>query len=236
MPLKKQHEHGRNPRPLGRGGCQGVLRPMYNSEGRLIHPEPWGIENFWRWFGDSKAVDDHGRPLVLYHGTNRDFDVFEKSLCGLMGAGIYLTNHRGRAGLYSSIRMVELYVRIEAPWEIQPKDSPLLDHHGEFSGLRSPIIHEIMSLKDGSSLISETTKDEELAGFGFFDYRLTSRLLELGCDGIAAIYGDKESVIDFVAFNPHQIKSATNNSGAFNPRSPGITDKNLVLNRLTTRR
>jgi len=22
MPLKKQHEHGRNPRPLGRGGCQ----------------------------------------------------------------------------------------------------------------------------------------------------------------------------------------------------------------------
>jgi len=32
---------------------------------------------FKRWFGDSKVVDENGKPLVVYHGTNRDFDAFD---------------------------------------------------------------------------------------------------------------------------------------------------------------
>ena len=27
------------------------------------------LKNFWTWFGDSKVVDDEGRPLVVYHGS-----------------------------------------------------------------------------------------------------------------------------------------------------------------------
>jgi len=30
------------------------------------------------WFGDSKVVDENGDPLVVYHGTNAEFDAFEK--------------------------------------------------------------------------------------------------------------------------------------------------------------
>ena len=37
----------------------------------------------------SKAVDDNGEPLVVYHGTNADFDVF-RSGDGMFGPGIYL--------------------------------------------------------------------------------------------------------------------------------------------------
>jgi activator of 2-hydroxyglutaryl-CoA dehydratase len=33
-------------------------------------------DNFWKWFGDSKVVDDKGKPLVVYHGTSSDFGVF----------------------------------------------------------------------------------------------------------------------------------------------------------------
>ncbi len=54
----------------------GVLRRIKNSEGKLIHADDESVRNFWRWFGDSKAVDDLGRPLVVYHGTNQDFDEF----------------------------------------------------------------------------------------------------------------------------------------------------------------
>lgn len=32
--------------------------------------------NFRRWFGDSKAVDLSGAPLVLYHGTASEFSEF----------------------------------------------------------------------------------------------------------------------------------------------------------------
>jgi tRNA G10 N-methylase Trm11 len=32
---------------------------------------------FKRWFGDSKVVDAQGKPLVVYHGTNKDIAKFE---------------------------------------------------------------------------------------------------------------------------------------------------------------
>ncbi len=31
---------------------------------------------FWKWFGDSKVVDKHGNPLVVYHGTTHAFNKF----------------------------------------------------------------------------------------------------------------------------------------------------------------
>ena len=34
---------------------------------------------FKDWFGDSKVVDENGEPLVVYHGTGSDFDIFDKS-------------------------------------------------------------------------------------------------------------------------------------------------------------
>jgi len=55
----------------------GVERPTQNSAGRPIHPTAEGIRNFWRWFGDSKVVDEKGRPLVMYHGTLEDFNIFK---------------------------------------------------------------------------------------------------------------------------------------------------------------
>ena len=60
----------------------GVQRPTTNSEGRSIHPTEEGVRNFWRWFGDSKVVDDQGRPLVVYHGTNESFNKFSEEFRG----------------------------------------------------------------------------------------------------------------------------------------------------------
>lgn len=61
----------------------GVNRPTRNSEGKLIHPDLEGIKNFWRWFENSKVVDDQGRPLVVFHGTKDDFTEFNKSAEGI---------------------------------------------------------------------------------------------------------------------------------------------------------
>jgi len=49
----------------------GVRRPTTTSTGKQIHPTAEGVKAFWRWFKDSKAVDDQGRPIVMYHGTRR---------------------------------------------------------------------------------------------------------------------------------------------------------------------
>ena len=60
----------------------GIKRPTTNSEGKQIYPTEDGIRKFWKWFGDSKVVDDQGRPLVVYHGTDADVSEFNPLLSG----------------------------------------------------------------------------------------------------------------------------------------------------------
>jgi len=35
---------------------------------------------FVKWFGDSKVVDDAGKPLVVYHGTRASFSKFDPKI------------------------------------------------------------------------------------------------------------------------------------------------------------
>lgn len=62
----------------------------------LFQPAPpIESEAFRRWFGDSKVVDEDGNPLVVFHGTTRQFDRFDRNKAGIesdQGAGFYFTN------------------------------------------------------------------------------------------------------------------------------------------------
>ena len=60
--------------------CSSDLFPSHDRG--LIHSTEKGIRNFWKWFGDSKVVDDQGRPLVVYHGTDVTFDEFSRDKIG----------------------------------------------------------------------------------------------------------------------------------------------------------
>ena len=40
---------------------------------------PTDSKEFKTWFHKSKVVDKHGKPLVVFHGTTKDFDSFKKS-------------------------------------------------------------------------------------------------------------------------------------------------------------
>ena len=56
----------------------GEMKHRHNSNGVPIHHTDEGIKNFHRWFGDSKVIDEHGRPMVAYHGTKNDIEKFDK--------------------------------------------------------------------------------------------------------------------------------------------------------------
>lgn len=74
----------------------GAVKPTDDSEGRAIYsgyegPEMYGIQtaptqqglrNFWKWFGNSTAVDEQGRPIVFYHGTAADITQFRPKQAG----------------------------------------------------------------------------------------------------------------------------------------------------------
>lgn len=72
----------------------GVKRPTTNSNGDRIAKTVEGLQAFYEWFGDSKVVDEQGRPLVVYHGTKSEFDTFDKSKQkrSLYGKGFYFTD------------------------------------------------------------------------------------------------------------------------------------------------
>lgn len=79
----------------------GIERSTLNSNGQPLAQTEAGIRNFWDWFGASKVVDDQGRPLVVYHGSNEVIDVFDKEKIGnnytpMYGGGFYFADsYRG---------------------------------------------------------------------------------------------------------------------------------------------
>lgn len=90
----------------------GKWRPTRNSNGKLIHSTPEGILAFWKWFGDSKVVDDQGRPLVVYHGSSKKLTEFKTDGDGIHGRGAYFTPLKSRAREYGR-NVVSVYLHIE---------------------------------------------------------------------------------------------------------------------------
>lgn len=84
---------------------QGV--PLFNRAQRMTSA-------FKKWFGDSKVVDEKGEPLVVYHGTNRDFSQFK-----IKGAGVYFAAGPETASVYAKNRrggnVMPLYLSIKNP-------------------------------------------------------------------------------------------------------------------------
>ena len=89
----------------------GKERPTTNSNGQPIALTEQGLRNFYKWFGDSKVVDEQGRPLVVYHGTSAEFETFNES-----EAGIYFTTDRTYAESEGP-RIISAYMKIDKPFE-----------------------------------------------------------------------------------------------------------------------
>jgi hypothetical protein len=76
----------------------------YNQSGEIEQNE-----NFKRWFGDSKVVDESGKPLVVYHGTRGDIKEFGEKFLGKntkaesAKRGFFFTSSPKVASGYSSI-------------------------------------------------------------------------------------------------------------------------------------
>lgn len=102
----------------------GEMKHRHNSNGVPIHHSDEGIRNFHRWFDGSHAVDEHGRPLVVYHGSDNDFDKFSidkigsKNDSGFLGRGFYFSTSKNTAKSYQSDLSKEpkpFYLKLKAP-------------------------------------------------------------------------------------------------------------------------
>jgi hypothetical protein len=190
---------------------------------------------FKRWFGNSKVVDESGKPLVVYHGTDKDFKEFDLDKSGsgsgqYLGKGFYFAQSADTAAQFAgenSARVMPVYISIKNPFRTDRtdltatqkqalRDDPKLGKHfkaaeaegAEFSGWYTIQRAAVLS-KDRANFIKSAL---ELSGF----------------DGI--ISGDlneqpgMQSEVEIVAFRPEQIKSATGNRGTYDPASGNILE------------
>lgn len=76
--------------------------------------------DFKNWFGDSVMTDKSGKPIVFYHGSNSEFDTFDKSKMGTstdpgwLGVGFYFYTDYHEASQYGKVKVYHL--RIENPY------------------------------------------------------------------------------------------------------------------------
>lgn len=192
----------------------GVKRPAMNSEGRPIHPTQEGLRNFWRWFGNSRVVDDQGRPLVVYHGTRADIHAFAgEKVKGRFpnSEGFYFTSRPGHASVYAD--SIDNAVNDFNPSSQFAK--PVAE-----GGNVMPVYVSVQNPK--IITVSEWgTLESAVDGDGGARVRAAR---DSGHDGVIVKRraGDEYDGDLVIAFRPEQIKSATGNRGTFDGANPSI--------------
>jgi ribosomal protein S18 acetylase RimI-like enzyme len=84
------------------------------------NPDVTSTQAFRRWFGDSKVVDAAGEPLVVYHGTDKSFDVFKSTTKEAFygKGGMYFSNVREAAQTFapSVENVMPVYLALQNPY------------------------------------------------------------------------------------------------------------------------
>jgi hypothetical protein len=153
-------------------------------------------EAFKRWFGDSKVVDNDGKPLVMYHGTTNRDAILEN---GFRKEWVHLTDSKEVADSYQQ-------------WE--RGNSP--DTLAVYVKAENPAYYDAQGQKytDIGNKIFRATAEAERAGH---DAIIIQNIRDNYDSSVPT-----EPHTTVVAFRPEQIKIATGNNGDFDPENPNI--------------
>lgn len=205
----------------------GTYLKAPNSADTNLNPRQWvqvRTKAFKKWFGDwendsenvSKVVDENGEPMVVYHGTSNKsfFHIFDYNKAGtgndkgLYSRGFYFSPNKRTADAYRGKEghVYGVYLQLKNPFYINK-------------------FKNINELADYLN-VSETIFYEHSHGFTVspsFAGTLTSSIKEKGHDGVIVIRKNSDIIQEIVAFNPNQIKSATDNTGEFSINNNDIS-------------
>ena len=168
---------------------------------------------FKAWFGDSKVVDKSGEPLVVYHGsTQKDLQLFDPRETMEVEGAFFFTNDEHVASDYTWERAYGEMIGDEPVGEVVSSylsfQNPLEYKGGNVYGVTKPNQKIIDAVEMGMAV--ELAKSKGHDG-----------LIIRNIDDTLQADGRLSDV--YVAFDNKQIKSATDNTGSFDPDNPKIT-------------
>lgn len=149
-------------------------------------------KNFWKWFNNSKVVDNDGKPLVVYHGSNNKFENFDINLFNTtessgdyIGAGFYFSKSKIIATNYGT-NIITAYLKITNPLIIN-----------DYKSFENYMIKIFGIGKYDIPVYYDLKKDKPKV--------IMDKMIELGYDGlIDNLYNQ------YAVFEPNQIKSIDN--------------------------
>ena len=159
---------------------------------------------FKKWFGDSKVVDESGEPLVVYHGTNADFEIFDKKKIGsatdngLWGRGFYFGNKETPYGN----KQMQVYLKMQNPF----------------------VVNDFKTVEDITNYLDVDEHNFRIDSNNLIHFsqpqvnQITSHIISKGHDGVIVNQGTWN---EYVVFEPNQIKSV-NNKGTFDKSNSNI--------------
>lgn len=202
---------------------------------------------FAQFFDGSKVVDESNQPLVLFHGTSRkleDSAVVDPEGFTVSESGVYFTADSTVAETYATEPLLdrrtdellgfeqtgsiaEVFLALKNPIIIDAQKASHYDltqerrrAEGQTLPETDPLLVELRNQIDFSTNTNRVgTPSNEMS----ID-RIKEAAEKLGYDGaIVRNILDSGGLQDqYIAFSPTQIKSATDNSGAFNPTNPDV--------------
>ena len=179
-----------------------------NSEQSPFASEQTETPEFKRWFGDSKVVDSEGKPLVVYHGTQR--------------GGFYTFNDESHFGTIEQAHDINNVRRTLRERYVKDR-SRYLDQSD-----RASILADSLSYGDSESIYPvylsiKNPKEVKDQGNASAWSNAISRAEAEGYDGLKYYNTEETGGWSYIPFKPTQIKSATGNRGTFDPTHPDIT-------------
>lgn len=180
----------------------------YSKDGDVTETEA-----FKRWFGDSKVVDEDGKPLVVTHGTNAEFDAFDSEKLGyntMSNASDPAIGATGFAGFWFNSGEIK-----------RSKYSPYSKYKDVYLSIKEPIEFESLSdFADELRQVIPAEFDDTIEVMEAVQGWVKSKI-ESGYDGVI-LFDEEFGGTSYVAFESSQIKSATGNNGDFDPTNPDI--------------
>ena len=195
------------------------------------------IENFLNPANISKVVDENGEPLVVYHGTGKEFYTFRNtSEDNELGSGFYFTDSYNTAERYAKDEnLADNQNRIQSRADdiffdiMGHSQEDLYDNEyvGDYNLAYEQAVYELFSNSHVKGVFLNIRKpyvvSEDKSGVSIYN---GSAIAHHNNDGIIddkfSERHDTLSGVQYVAFSPNQIKSATDNVGTFNPENNDI--------------
>lgn len=203
---------------------------------------------FKSWFGDwqndpvnaSKILDGNGEPLVVHHGTTKDFCAFSAGQKGSNTEwdntkfGFFFIEDKALAHNFAKennnsngeIKVIDAFLNVRNPIDIRL--AAIFNNKNQAPTLVEILTNGDCGAHNEDQAIAFLNEEIDLSNIGeireyLVSYEAQLVILKDKFDGLISNFGGDNA--EYAAFEPNQIKSASGNIGNFSALTDEIYDR-----------